>query len=258
MQRRFGWLAGLLAAVTVWAVFVPRASAADLKGTFERTLEVSGPAQLDVETGSGDISVRTGAASSVHVKAIVHIDVRSEGERAAAEDTLRSIEENPPIEQQGNSIRIGHDNGTRLMRHVSIDYAVEVPAGSDLTAHSGSGDMSLAGPLAKAEAETGSGDVSVERVTGSLRLTTGSGDVSLKQAGSAGAEVRTGSGDVELELPPQGSFNLAIATGSGDISSASGLPLEQIVTRHGELRAKVRGGGADFIVHTGSGDVHIH
>jgi DUF4097 and DUF4098 domain-containing protein YvlB len=258
MQRRFGWLAGILAGVLVWAVFVPVAAAADVKGNFERTLKVSGPAQLNVETGSGDISVRTGDASTVRVKAIVHVHVRSENGRTSAEDTLRSIQENPPIEQQGNSIRIGHDAGTRLMHGVSIDYALEVPSGSDFAAHSGSGDMSLAGPLAKVEVETGSGDVSVERVSGNLRLSTGSGDVRLKQAGAAGAAVRTGSGDVDLELPSEGSFNLAVSTGSGDISSATGMQFEQISSRRGQLRAKVRGGGQDFNVQTGSGDVSIH
>lgn len=258
MRQKFGWLAGILAGVLVWAVFVPAAAAAELKGSFERTLKVSGPAQLNIETGSGDISVRTGNATTVHVKAIVHVHVRSENGQASAEDTLRSIQEDPPIEQQGNSIQIGHDTGRRLMHGVSIDYALEVPAGSNLTARSGSGDMSLAGPLAKAEAETGSGDVSVEQVTGNLRLSTGSGDVRLKQAGAAGAEVRTGSGDVDLELPSEGSFDLTVATGSGDISSSNGLSFEGTYTRRGQLRAKVRGGGPDFNVQTGSGDVRIH
>lgn len=259
MQRRFGWLTGILTAAALVGALAPRAEGAEVKGRFELTLKVTGPAQLDVRTGAGDISVRTGSSSTVLVKAVVHVDSRSENGREQAEEILRSIQENPPIEQEGNSIRIGHERGSERMRHVSIDYDLEVPAGSDFTARSGSGDMDLGGPLAKVDVTAGSGDISVERVTGSLRLTTGSGDVRLKEAGGAGALVRTGSGDVEVGLPSQGGFNLVVATGSGDISSpSSGLSLEQIVSHRGMLQAKVRGGGADFTVQTGSGDVRIH
>ena len=33
------------------------------EGSFEKTLKVSGPVNLDVETGSGDIEIRTGPSN---------------------------------------------------------------------------------------------------------------------------------------------------------------------------------------------------
>jgi len=38
------------------------------EGTFSRTLAVSGPVDLDVQTGSGDIQIRTGAPGTVEVR----------------------------------------------------------------------------------------------------------------------------------------------------------------------------------------------
>src|SRR5437016_5290578 len=40
-------------------------------GGFDRTLQVSGPVDMDITSGSGNITVHTGAAGSVHVKATI-------------------------------------------------------------------------------------------------------------------------------------------------------------------------------------------
>jgi len=42
-------------------------SAGGLEGTFDRDLAVSGPLELEVTSGSGDIHIRTGADGTVHV-----------------------------------------------------------------------------------------------------------------------------------------------------------------------------------------------
>ncbi|MGE5325726.1 MAG: hypothetical protein ACM3NO_01695, partial [Deltaproteobacteria bacterium] len=67
-----------------------------------------------------------------------------------------------------------------------------------------------------------------------------------------------GSGDVMVSLPSQGGLNLRVETGIGDISMERSMPIESVSTEHHKLSAKVRGGGAAFVVQTGSGDVVIH
>ncbi len=62
--------AGML---TVASVLVARGA----EGSFERTVKVTGPVELDVTTGSGNIDVRTGDASSVHVRATIRVHNRS-------------------------------------------------------------------------------------------------------------------------------------------------------------------------------------
>src|SRR5438067_6980495 len=78
------------------------------EATFDRTLKVSGPVDLEVVTGSGSITVRSGAPGTI----TVHGTVRSGfciglcgGDPEAA---VKAIVANPPIEQSGNTVRVGH------------------------------------------------------------------------------------------------------------------------------------------------------
>ncbi len=253
MKVRLAWGVGLLAGLMMAGTQASWASGADLKGKFERTFQVTGAANLDVVTGSGDIAVRTGDASTVVVKGIIHVS-RME---ADAEQLVSDLEQHPPIAQSGNSIRIGHQEGGARGRNVSIDYELVVPSGSEFKAQTGSGDLSVLGPLGAVDVQTGSGDVAIESVKGSVRLMTGSGDVKMKEAGASGADVQTGSGDVAVALPSQGGFDLAVETGSGDVSTASGLSIENMKSSHGSFTGKVRRGGARYAIRTGSGDVRL-
>src|SRR5713226_998806 len=74
------------------------------EGSFERTLKVTGPVELEVATGSGHINVTTGDSSTVHI----HATIRSNGGRwfsaDDAERKVRTLESNPPIEQSNNFI----------------------------------------------------------------------------------------------------------------------------------------------------------
>ena len=78
------------------------------EATFDRTLKVAdGPVDLEVVTGSGSIAVRSGAPGAI----TIHGTVRENccnlfgGAEAGAVKTIAS---NPPIEQTGNTVRIGH------------------------------------------------------------------------------------------------------------------------------------------------------
>src|SRR5437764_15170024 len=74
-------------------------------GEFDRTLKVSGSVNLQVETGAGSIDVRTGNSSEVHV--VGHIRA-TEWFGNNADEKLKRIESNPPIQQTGNDVGIVH------------------------------------------------------------------------------------------------------------------------------------------------------
>ena len=97
---------------------------ASSEGHFDRTLQVNGSVTLDVSTGSGDITVKTGGSNQVVVHGTVHSSNWIFGDSNAVQKT----ESNPPIQQSGNSIRIGYDLPDDVKRHVSIDYEITVPA----------------------------------------------------------------------------------------------------------------------------------
>ena len=82
------------------------------QGTFERTLSVSGPVDLEVLTHSGDVTVRTGPSGSVLIRGKIFVSDRwLRGEREA---DVHEIEQHPPIRQEGNSIHIDY---VRCARH---------------------------------------------------------------------------------------------------------------------------------------------
>src|SRR5437867_12179546 len=99
-----------LAAAALLAVLVSpaRAGAQEATGSFERTLTVSGPVDLEVLSGSGRIEVRAGQAGRIEISGRVRADNwRLFSGRLNARERVRRIEAKPPIEQTGNRVTIG-------------------------------------------------------------------------------------------------------------------------------------------------------
>jgi len=200
---------------------------ASVVGTFDRSFQVSGPVDLEVLTRSGDINVRTGSSGSVSIHAKIHSGNSWFG--GDNKPDVQELQNNPPIRQNGNSIRIDYVN----LRNISVDYDITVPEDTTLRAHTGSGNQTVEGVRGNADLESGSGDLRLDRLTGDLRFQTGSGNVRGHQI-SGSARAKAGSGDIEIE--EIGSGDVDIRTGSGNI------------TVHG-----VNGG---FRAEAGSGDIH--
>ncbi len=95
-----------ITSMTVAALIgLPALPAAAAEGSFQRALQVTGPVHLDLTTGSGSVEVRTGNSSQVQVTG--HIRA-SEWFGTNVEEKIKRLETNPPIQQSGNDIRIGH------------------------------------------------------------------------------------------------------------------------------------------------------
>src|SRR5215472_749748 len=118
------------------------------QGTFDKTLTVNGPVNLEVLTHSGDVRVRAGASGTVqiHGKIFVSNNWFSGGKR---EGDVHAIEQNPPIRQEGNNIHIDYVD----MRNISIDYESTVPAETTVRTHSGSGDQTIEGTHGNVEVQ---------------------------------------------------------------------------------------------------------
>src|SRR5436190_468692 len=241
----------LLAAAFLIVGTVPASASA--RGEFERTLKVSGTVNLQVETGSGSIDVRTGTSNEVHV--VGHIRA-NEWFGDNAEERVRRLESNPPIQQSGNDIRIGHIDNPELKRNISISYEVIVPASTELRAASGSGNETISGISGSLEASTGSGGLELHNLHGSLQAQAGSGDIKAEGEATGSWTVHTGSGSVQLRLPQNASFNLNAHTGSGSINLSHPVTVQGSIGRK-EVRGKVGGGGVPVEVQTGSGNILI-
>lgn len=242
------------------------------EGTFERTLDVTAPVSLEVMTGSGKIEIRAGSSDVVRVYALVR--AHDDG-NASAEEKLRYIQSNPPIEQTGNAIKIGRIKEDNY-RNVSISYEIVTPAETRVVAKSGSGSQRMEGLRDSVETGTGSGSISIldiggdvnaragsgsieaDSVNGRIDFQTGSGSIrATRIAGSAKAS--TGSGTIKIDQAPAeaGSIlDLEAHTGSGSIHISGVTGSLRASTGSGGIDANGRP-GADWNLNTSSGSVSL-
>jgi DUF4097 and DUF4098 domain-containing protein YvlB len=217
------------------------------QGHFEKTFQVSGPVNLEVETRSGDVIVRSGASGSVSIRAKIYVgDHWLFGSRHT---DVSDIEQHPPLRQDGNSIHI--DNVS--VRDVSVDYEITVPVDTTVRTHSGSGNETIEGTHGNADVQTGSGDVKLSRLTGEIHLQTGSGNVrALEIAGP----VRGGAGSGDIEVQEIASGDIDLHTGSGNVSLRGIQGALRAEAGSGDITAEGTQAGA-WEIRTGSGNVRV-
>lgn len=241
-------LASLAFAMAV--IFVATAAFASNtpQGSFERTLQVSGPVDLEVLTHSGDITVRSGGAGSVVIRGKIFVgDHWLRGDRKA---DVTAIEQNPPVRQEGNSIHIAYVD----VHDISIDYEITVPTDTALRAHSGSGDQVIEGLHGNADLSTGSGDLKLARLSGDIHMQTGSGDVRARELSGP---VTGGTGSGNIEVVETGAGDIDLHTGSGNITSRGVQGAFRAQTGSGDITAEGTQSGS-WDIKTGSGNVHVH
>jgi len=224
------------------------ASASTPQGTFEKTLSVSGPVDLEVLTRSGDIIVRSGPSGSVFVRGKIFVgDHWLFGNRHA---DVSDIEQHPPLRQDGNNIHVDYVNA----RDISIDYEITVPADTTVRTRSGSGDQIVEGTRGNADLQSGSGNIKLRQLTGEIRLQTGSGDVQARDIAGA-LRGGTGSGNVEVEETSSGDVDLH--TGSGNMTVRGIQGALRAEAGSGDITAEGTQTGT-WEIRTGSGNVHVH
>lgn len=238
-------------------------------GNFDRTLQVSGPVDLDVVSGSGNIKVHTGGSGSVHVYAVIH--ARDSWFGLSAQEKIKRLQANPPIEQQGNTIHVGRIEERELQQNISIDYDLTVPAQTKVSSQTGSGNQNIDGVQLALNARTGSGNITLDNIGADAHIRSGSGDLKITsvkgaldaQTGSGnirahgiagGVSANAGSGEIEVEQVASGSVK--VGTGSGNV---------KLYGVKGGLRAETGSGDitvdgdptGDWRVGAGSGNIDL-
>lgn len=258
-------VSALVVAAMLWAAPTFAAS----EGSFEKTLKVSGPVNLDVETGSGSVEIITGTGNEVYVRGRIRSSNGWFG--PPADEKIRRLEANPPIQQSGNDIRLGHIEDPELRRNISISFRITVPSNARVHSKSGSGSQSVDGIQGTLDVEAGSGDIKVRNIGDTVRASTGSGSIeadrisgnlrakagsgSIHATGIAGGlEADTGSGSIHLEQTAPGAVRAQ--TGSGDIELRGVRGSLEAQTGSGGIQADGDPTGT-WSVHTGSGTVQL-
>ena len=207
-----------------------------VEGRFERTLTVAGPVTLEVTTGSGSIDVKAGNSGFVRIRGVIKA---RDDRHASAEEKIKYLESQPPIEQSGNVIRVGRIDDDDYRNNVSISYEIETPPETTLTSRAGSGGQRIYGLQGRVEVATGSGSINMDNIRGDVNAQAGSGGIEA-HAVTGRLELRTGSGSIRA-LGIAGS--ISASTGSGGITL--------------DLSAAEQGSAMDAEAHTGSGSIEV-
>src|SRR6266849_6112270 len=132
-----------------------------VSGAFDRDYNVNGPTRLELTNASGDVDITASADGKVHVRG----EVRASGfgfdnPQKRLDDTLA----NPPIEQRGDTVRIGKEMSR--MRNVSIAYTIQVPRDTEVSATVASGAQTIRGVRGPVKVRAASGAIRVGKCDG--------------------------------------------------------------------------------------------
>jgi DUF4097 and DUF4098 domain-containing protein YvlB len=222
------------------------------EGRFDRTLNVNGMVHVEIRTASGGIRINTGPANTVRV--VGRIRARSWFDDDSAQ-RVKEVEANPPIHQEGATIRIGESADNRIPQRVSIGYEVTVPETARIDATTGSGGIRIEDTQGDLQAIAGSGGIRLTDVRGPVHARVGAGGISIEGKPLAAWDLRTGSGGIRVHVDDNTPFTLDARVGSGGIHSDQ--PVAATVSTRNRLEGNVRGGGARVQVETGSGGIRI-
>ena len=195
--------------------------------TFTKTINLRDRLDLAIASGAGNIQISEGPAGVLRITGHVKAN-----DWHPTDDRLRDIAARPPIQQNGNVIRIG---STEELAHIIIDYEIEAPADSIIQAASGVGDIFDEGVGHNVHFNTGSGNIHARGLVGSIDVRSKEGDIEVEQSGQGEVSAVTGTGNVELRNLHGA---LRAATDSGSVK-VSGVP------------------AGDWSVRTGRGDVEL-
>jgi len=227
-------------------------------GSFQQSVSVDGLIFLDVSTGSGSITISSGAADRIEVTGHITVNKRSflglfKRSSKEMEEMVRKIEDNPPVHLADGQLRVGHLDDKEYKHNVSISYEIVVPANTEVKSHTGSGSQKISDVAGPVEAGTGSGKVTLTNIGGAVNARSGSGAIRADEIAGA-FEARTGSGSVRLTQVAPG--DVVVRTGSG--SSVLHGVVGALRVRAGSGRIEIDGQqDGPWNIDTGSGSVRI-
>lgn len=188
-------------------------------GTFDRTLAVSGPVNLDVKSGPGGIHITVGTADAVVIHAVIR-SVFGRVDLGLADANIRALAQNPPVEQNGNAICIGYVRDESVLKGLSVTYEIETPRATQVHALADAGGIRIDGVQGPVVTENAAGHSEVSGVKGSLKMTARAGGIVARNVGND-VFVRNASGGIQIESA-QGNVDAQTSSGRIEISGVSG------------------------------------
>ena len=259
-----------LVAVVLAAGILVAAPAAAQRFRFERAIDVTPGATLDVSTLRGKVAVRADDGRQIRVDGTVTVRMGLTVPANAIELAQR-VADKPRIEVADNVVRLRPPLDDDELRAVTVSYEVRVPRDTRLVIATDSGAITvndvaapvivttqsstidLSGIQGASEIKTGSGAVRVDRAAGGLRVVTQSSAITLRGL-SGPLDARTQSGAVRASFAGPGAAEVETGSSAIQIDGLSG----GLAVRTQSGRVEVRGNPtAAWNVTTGSSVIDV-
>lgn len=229
-RHRRIFLTGVLASIVL--ALAACNTGPSVSGSFDRNYAVSGPIRLELTNAAGDVDITGSVDGKVHVRGEVRVSGMGLGHpQKRLDDTVS----NPPIEQKGDTIRIGKEMSS--LRNISITYTIQVPHDTEVSVTVASGAQTIRSVRGPVKVQAASGAIRVEKIDRDTQLTTASGSVSASDVGddvqitsaSGSVKVSNTKGDVRVNAiagtiqiaRPGGRVEADTASGQVDVQGAS-------------------------------------
>lgn len=259
-------LTARLAAVCLVVVGTAALSPTTPAEEWSKSYNVSGRAQVRIDTNDGAVRVITGDSQQVDFRVIyqgfelnknLHVDSRQDGDSV----------------QISARVAGGWGWSWRKIQH-SLQIEVRAPRNADFRIDSGDGSVETQKIDGRLRVHTGDGSVRAQAVTGSVDIQTGDGSITLEDA-DGDIQIRTGDGSIVLGAA-RGDIHLHSGDGSiqgrhldGKLEASSGdghinidgrLDVLNIQTGDGSINARLLSGSKvayGWNIHTGDGSVDV-
>jgi len=162
--------------------------------------------------------ITASSAETVRVRAVIK-PLYGRFDLSLAEANIRALEQNPPIEQVGNRIRVGYVKDPALLRGITMHIEIETPRATQAHAHTRTGGIRIDGIDGPAETETLSGRTEISNVVTEAKAVGHSGAIVIR--GTGRVSVRNQSGGIQL-LGIHGTAETETRSGRTEISDVSG------------------------------------
>ncbi|MEZ5395921.1 MAG: DUF4097 family beta strand repeat-containing protein [Bryobacterales bacterium] len=243
----------------------------NVEGVFDKSLTVSGPVALELESRSGSVEVIGSSGDEVRV----HGKIRAGWgmSREEAEKRVKALQDDPPVRLEDGVVRIGHGVAPALFDDISVSYEITIPERAKVTIQSRSGSQTVervAGPVvldsrsgsvhvrdiaSDVEARLSSGSLTVEHVKGALTAESSSGSQTFRDI-AGGVHTQSSSGSVKLE-DIHGPVEVKASSGSVRVRQASAAPVK-VDCSSGSIHVETAtGAGYDFDIQTSSGGIGL-
>lgn len=255
---------GVVIAISVMAALP---AAAD---EWTKTYNISGKADLRVETSDANIRLTTWDQNTIEAKVITeHYKIGEGGIRVEEHQSGDSVE----IEVRYPKYEFNMEWGNHR-----VDIIIQMPREGRANLRTGDGKIEVANLKGEMDLNSGDGSVNLEGVDGKLRASTGDGRIRASgrfdelnvKTGDGGVDVRaasgsslstgwrleTGDGNVSLELPGDLAADVDLHTSDGHIDLDMPVTTEGKI-REGEVHGKINGGGSPLVIRTGDGSIHL-